>query len=107
MVRPVSRRFPGRGGKRVGVDVATGPQWRRWVDRGHHIRLEDDVDVRLDPGTLSWNVGAGFDFFGHLKLGFTYNFGIDDECWKQSVSEQIRRFDIKKNSCQVSLTCLF
>lgn len=107
LVIPLNLRFTFRLGKPLGIYVATGPQWRRFLNRGRHIRLEDDVDVRLDPGTLSWNVGAGFDFFGHLKLGFTYNFGIDDECWKQSVSEQIRRFDIKKNSCQVSLTCLF
>lgn len=107
LVVPVSLRYTFRIGKPLGIFLSTGPQWRRYLSRGHHIHLNDDMDLRLDPGTLSWNVGVGVEFFRHLFVGFTYNFGIDDECWKSSLSQSIRDFDVKKNSCQVSLTCLF
>lgn len=107
LVLPLNLRYTFRIGKPLGIYIATGPQWRRYLHRGHHIRLDDDMDLRLDPSTLSWNAGLGIELFRHLLVGFTYNFGIDDECWKSSLSEQIRDFDIKKNSCQVSLTCLF
>lgn len=107
LVVPVNLRYTLRLGKPLGLYLATGPQWRRYLNRGHHIRFDDEADLRVDPGTLSWNLGAGIELFRHLLVGFTYNFGIDEECWKTSLSEGIRDFDIKKNSCQVSLTCLF
>lgn len=107
LLLPAHLRYTFRVAKPLGIFITTGPQWRRYIRRGQHVRLGDDMDLRLDPSTLSWNVGAGVQLLGHLHLSFIYNFGIDDEYLMSSLSEQIRDFDIKKNSCQVSLTCLF
>lgn len=107
LVVPVNLRYILRLGKPLGLFLATGPQWRRYLNRNQHIRFDDDTDLRVDPSTLSWNVGAGVELFHHLLVGFTYNFGIDEECWKSSLGQNIRDFDLKRNSCQVSLTCLF
>ncbi|MGN0233994.1 MAG: porin family protein [Bacteroidaceae bacterium] len=107
LVLPLNLRCTIRIIRPLGIFISTGPQWKRYIGRNQHVRLEDEMDLRLDPSTLSWNAGAGVEIFRHLLLSATYNFAIDQECWKKSLGDAIRNFDIKRNSCQVSLTCLF
>lgn len=107
LVLPLNLRYTIRIIRPLGIFISTGPQWKRYVGRNQHVRLGDEMDLRLDPSTLSWNAGAGVELFRHLLLSATYNFAIDQEGWKRSMGGAIRDFDIKRNSCQVSLTCLF
>lgn len=107
LVFPVHLRYTFRILPPLGIFISTGPQWKRYVGRNQYVRLGDEMDLRLDPSTLSWNATAGVEIFRHLLLSVTYNFAIDQECWQRSMGEAIRNFDIKRNSCQVGLTCLF
>ncbi len=104
---PVNVRYTFRINRILGIYVSTGPQWRRYLNKGNYVDMIDDLSLRVDRSTLSWNVGVGVDVAKYVQLGVTYNMGIDSEYWVSGISNTVSEFDASKNSWQLRLSCLF
>lgn len=96
---PVNLKYNFGLGSTLGVFVAAGPQFGFNVGSGH----VSDFDVR--SSNLSFNVGAGVKLIQHLQIGLNYNFSVSKVAKYQD--EDGRKYDMKKNTWQVSAAYLF
>ena len=95
---PVNLKYNFGLGSMAGVYVAAGPQFGFNVGSGHL----GDYDIK-DCNT-TFNVGAGFKLISHLQIGVNYNFSINKVA---KYEEEGKKYDMKKNTWQVSLAYLF
>ena len=95
---PVNLKYNFGLGSMAGVYVAAGPQFGFNVGSGHL----GDYDIK-DCNT-TFNVGAGVKLISHLQIGVNYNFSINKVA---KYEEEGKKYDMKKNTWQVSLAYLF
>ena len=95
---PVNLKYNFGLGSMAGVYVAVGPQFGFNVGSGHL----GDYDIK-DCNT-TFNVGAGVKLISHLQIGVNYNFSINKVA---KYEEEGKKYDMKKNTWQVSLAYLF
>ena len=95
---PVNLKYNFGLGSMAGVYVAAGPQFGFNVGSGHL----GDYDIK-DCNTR-FNVGAGVKLISHLQIGVNYNFSINKVA---KYEEEGKKYDMKKNTWQVSLAYLF
>ena len=95
---PVNLKYNFGLGSMAGVYVAAGPQFGFNVGSGHF----GDYDIK-DCNT-TFNVGAGVKLISHLQIGVNYNFSINKVA---KYEEEGKKYDMKKNTWQVSLAYLF
>ena len=95
---PVNLKYNFGLGSMAGVYVAAGPQFGFNVGSGHF----GDYDIK-DCNT-TFNVGAGVKLVSHLQIGVNYNFSINKVA---KYEEEGKKYDMKKNTWQVSLAYLF
>lgn len=95
---PVNLKYNFGLGSMAGVYVAAGPQFGFNVGSGHL----GDYDIK-DCNT-TFNVGAGVKLILHLQIGVNYNFSINKVA---KYEEEGKKYDMKKNTWQVSLAYLF
>ena len=95
---PVNLKYNFGLGSMAGVYVAAGPQFGFNVGSGHL----GDYDIK-DCNT-TFNVGAGVKLMSHLQIGVNYNFSINKVA---KYEEEGKKYDMKKNTWQVSLAYLF
>ena len=81
-----------------GFYAFAGPQFGFNVGSGHF----GDYDIK-DCNT-TFNVGAGVKLISHLQIGVNYNFSINKVA---KYEEEGKKYDMKKNTWQVSLAYLF
>lgn len=95
---PVNLKYNFGLGSMAGVYVAAGPQFGFNVGSGHL----GDYDIK-DCNT-TFNVGAGVKLILHLQIGVNYNFSINKVA---KYEEEGKKYNMKKNTWQVSLAYLF
>ena len=95
---PVNLKYNFGLGSMAGVYVAAGPPFGFNVGSGHL----GDYDIK-DCNT-TFNVGAGVKLISHLQIGVNYNFSINKVA---KYEEEGKKYDMKKNTWQVSLAYLF
>ena len=95
---PVNLKYNFGLGSMAGDYVAAGPQFGFNVGSGHL----GDYDIK-DCNT-TFNVGAGVKLISHLQIGVNYNFSINKVA---KYEEEGKKYDMKKNTWQVSLAYLF
>ena len=95
---PVNLKYNFGLGSMAGVYVAAGPQFGFNVGSGHL----GDYDIK-DCNT-TFNVGADVKLISHLQIGVNYNFSINKVA---KYEEEGKKYDMKKNTWQVSLAYLF
>ena len=96
---PVNLKYNFGLGSTLGAYVAAGPQFGFNVGSGHVA----EFDVR--DNNTTFNVGAGLKLINHLQIGLNYNFSLSKVAKYQD--EAGNKYDMKKNTWQVSLAYMF
>lgn len=102
-------------GSIVSFYLATGPQFSfnigdkdiayfKYAEAYRH-------EFQMRKSEFSWNAGAGFTLFKHLRLGYNYNIAIDNTADLKQYSTrnyvEIATGELKNDTHQISLTYLF
>lgn len=95
---PVNLKYNFGLGSMAGVYVAAGPQFGFNVGSGHFGGYD------MKDCNTTFNVGAGVKLISHLQIGVNYNFSINKVA---KYEEEGKKYDMKKNTWQVSLAYLF
>lgn len=111
---PINLRYNIGLGKKLGVYVATGPQFgfalqnMKWKNVG----TGDNFDK--SNMNMTWNVGAGIRALSHLEIGIGYNFAlgkVGKQIWKNAIGSTGESEDIelkyKANTFQVQVAYIF
>jgi len=93
------------------VYVATGPQFSWCIDGQKIKEIFGTSQYTIKSSVFSWNIGAGFSFAKHFRLGYTYNIGCGNTAEIQDskdVSAAVEKnYNLKNNSHQIHLTYFF
>ena len=95
---PVNLKYNFGVGSMAGVYVAAGPQF------GFNVGSGNFGDYDMKDCNTTFNVGAGVKLISHLQIGVNYNFSINKVA---KYEEEGKKYDMKKNTWQVSLAYLF
>lgn len=95
---PVNLKYNFGLGSIAGAYIAAGPQFGFNVGSGHL----GDYDIKNCNTTF--NVGAGVKLISHLQIGLNYNFSVNKVA---KYEYEGKKYDMKKNTWQVSLAYLF
>ena len=96
---PVNLKYNIGLGSTLGAYVAAGPQFGFNIGSGHV------ADFSMRDSNVTFNVGAGVKFLKHLQAGLNYNFALSKVAKYQD--EDGRKYDMKKNTWQISVAYLF
>lgn len=96
---PVNLKYNIGLGSTLGAYVAAGPQFGFNIGSGHV------ADFSMRDSNVTFNVGAGVKFLKHLQAGLNYNFALSKVAKYQD--EDGQKYDMKKNTWQISVAYLF
>lgn len=95
---PVNLKYNFGLGSVVGAYVAAGPQFGFNVGSGHFGNYD------MKDRNTTFNVGAGVKLLSHFQIGLNYNFSVNKVA---KYEYEGKKYDMKKNTWQVSLAYLF
>lgn len=106
---PINLRYNIGFGKKLGVYIATGPQFGFALQNMKWGNLGTGNNFSKNNMNTTWNVGAGVRVLSHLEAGIGYNFALG-KIGKSYVTEGTSddyQLEYKTNTFQVQLTYLF
>lgn len=108
LIFPLNARFTISLGKTVGIYALAGPQWSRYINHDSVLDCYDQMKLYVDKSTLSVNVGLGVELLGHVQMGVTYNYAVDNDYLAAGLNtSMIRDFKSSRHTCQIRVSCLF
>lgn len=96
---PVNLKYNFGLGSTLGAFVAAGPQF------GFNVGSDHINEIVINDNSTTFNVGVGIKAIQHLQVGLNYNFSISKLGKYEDGNGN--KYDLKKNTWQVSVAYLF
>ncbi len=111
---PVNVRYNFGFGKKLGVYVATGPQFGFALQNMEWSNVGSGTNFSKENMNTTWNIGAGVRLLNHLEIGVGYNMALGKAgkaIWEEtsgtSAGSTDKELKYKTNTFQVQLAYMF